>query len=67
MSHEMVAILITLGSVALLVLWIPAMYLTRHCFKTLFHRQQHEELSSVDARVDTLTAYLLSGTRHEQE
>jgi hypothetical protein len=35
MSQEMIAALITSGCIAVLVLWIPAICLARHCIHTL--------------------------------
>ena len=67
MSQEMIAVLITSGCIAILVLWIPAVSLTRHCIRTLQHRLVHKSPANADVTMDAVSIYLLSGTRHEQE
>lgn len=67
MSQEMIAALITSGCIAVLVLWIPAICLTRHCIRTLQARRHPTVPAHHDEEMDRVSTYLLSGCRHEQE
>ena len=67
MSQEMTAALITSGCIAGLVLWIPAICLTRHCVKTLFTKVNDRSARKHNVELERVATYLMSGSRHEQE
>ena len=67
MSQGILAILMTVGCIALLVLWIPLICLVRHFIRTFTSRRRHPESPDTHLQLDAVAAYLLSGTRHEPE
>ncbi len=67
MSQEMIAALITSGCIAVLVLWIPAICLARHCIHTLRTKTRNTDPGRDGSDIDRVSTYLLSGSRHEQE
>jgi hypothetical protein len=67
MSQETLAIIMTVGCIALLVVWIPLVCLVRHFTRTLTQRRRPQNSTDAQFPLDAVTAYLLSGTRHEQE
>ena len=67
MSQESIATLLTVGCIALLVLWIPFVSLVRHCWRAPLLRQRRQSQSGDFTRMDAVSTYLLSGTRHERD
>jgi hypothetical protein len=50
-----------------MVLWIPAIYLVRHCIKAIATKVSDGNPVKQAGEMERVSAYLLSGSRHEQE